>query len=269
VTNGVVAVGPVDFERLTRGVAHGRIPIGSFVRHQSWKVWRELREIGQLSSLQRAETVSRLAGVSAVAEERAADPRSYPPPPLDVPRGPFDSTKDSQPPLSSVRPAAVNPVGVLAAAGDLEDAFMLTLSTSVAAANADAGLLHRERKELGAVVASYAHGPNLETLLGSRLVEDDPSLVAARSGRTVMGEPELGEVGRYIAGRLAPSLLVIRGVAMVPVIVFGELLAVLEIGRGQTPFRAREIARVEDVIDALTARIVVQGWLEPIAFDGT
>ncbi|HEX4473553.1 MAG TPA: GYF domain-containing protein [Polyangiaceae bacterium] len=262
VTNGVVAVGPVDFERLARGVAHGRIPTASFVRHQSWKVWRELREIGGLSAIDRLETVERLAGVSVVAEERAADPRSYPPPPLEVQTTPIDSVADSQPPLSSVRAAAVDPVGVLAAARDLEDALLLTLSTGVAAANSDAGLLHRDRPELGSIVTSYAHGPNAEVVLGSRLPEDDPSVIAARSGRTVMGDPQVGEIGRYIAGRLSPSLGMVRGVAMVPVVVFGQLVGMLEIGRTQTPFRAREVARVEDVIDALTARIVVQGWLE-------
>ncbi len=31
VTNGVVAVGPVSYELVLRGVAYGRIPAGSFV----------------------------------------------------------------------------------------------------------------------------------------------------------------------------------------------------------------------------------------------
>src|SRR5678809_554657 len=162
VTNGVVAVGPVDFERVSRGVAHGRIAPSSFVRHRSWKVWRELREIEALSSADREETVRRLAGISVGAEVRAADPTSRPPPPLVA----YRASADSQPPLSSVRPASVDPVGVLASATDLEDALLLCLSTAVAAANADAGLLHRERRELGAVVTSYAHGAATEDLLG-------------------------------------------------------------------------------------------------------
>src|SRR4051794_16139136 len=90
VTNGVVALGPVEFDRLASGVAHGRIPATSFVRHQSWKVWRELSEIEGLSTIDRLETVRRLAGISSGAEERAADPRSYPPPPLDVTPVTFD-----------------------------------------------------------------------------------------------------------------------------------------------------------------------------------
>jgi hypothetical protein len=261
VTNGVVAVGPVDFDRLARDVAHGQIPTGSFVRHQSWKVWRELSEIGRLSAADREETVRRLAGISHGAEERAADPRSTPPPPLEIPSESARASLDTHPPLSSVRPASVDPVGVMASARHLEDALLLTLSTSIAAAKAEAGLLHRARPELGAVVTSYAHGPGSEALLGARLTADDPSLAAAESGRTVLGEPQLGDAGRYIAGRLTPILGAVRGVAMVPVVVFGRLVAVVELGRANTPFRAREIARVEDVIEALSARVVIEGWI--------
>lgn len=258
VTNGVVAMGPVEFERLATGLAGGKIPPASFVRHKSWRVWRELREIEKLSTRDRFETVLMLADISGAAEKRAANPSSCPPPPLeDAP----DSTADSQPPLSSMRPAAVDPVAVLAAARNLEDALLLTLSTAIAAANADVGLLHQTRPEHGAVVTSYAHGKNAEALLGARIPEDDPALVSARTGRTVMGEPQHGDTGRYIAGRLSPCLGTVRGVAMVPVVVFGELVALIELGRGQTPFRAREIARVEDVIEAFTARVVVQGWI--------
>jgi hypothetical protein len=34
------------------------------------------------------------------------------------------------------------------------------------------------------------------------------------------------------------------------------------VGRGGQPFRAREIARVEDAIEALGERAVAMGWLE-------
>jgi hypothetical protein len=263
VTNGVVAVGPLDFERVAVGVARGRIPESSFVRHQSWKVWRTLTEIGSLSASDRDETVQRLASLSEGAEERAANPRSHPPPPLGPGSNPPTLREESPPPpLSSVRPAAVDPVGVLAAASDLENALLLTLTTSIAAAKADAGVLYRERPELGAVVAAYAQGIDAEALLGARLPESDPSLVAARLGRTVLGEPLLGDAGRYIAGRFAPGLGAPLGVAMVPVHVAGELVAIIEVARAGNPFRAREIARIEDVIEALTARMVVEGWVD-------
>ena len=48
---------------------------------------------------------------------------------------------------------------------------------------------------------------------------------------------------------------------MVPLVVYGRTVAMFEIGRKEAPFRAREVARVEDVVEALTGRIVVSGWL--------
>ena len=44
-------------------------------------------------------------------------------------------------------------------------------------------------------------------------------------------------------------------------LVFGDLVAIIEVARASAPFRAREIARIEDVVEALTGRIVVQGWI--------
>ena len=49
---------------------------------------------------------------------------------------------------------------------------------------------------------------------------------------------------------------------MVPLYLYGRLRAMVEVGRDARPFRACEIARVEDVVEALAARIVVAGWLE-------
>jgi hypothetical protein len=54
----------------------------------------------------------------------------------------------------------------------------------------------------------------------------------------------------------------IQSVAMVPLLVYGELVALFEVGRRSRPFRAREIGRVEDVVEALAARSVVMGWAE-------
>lgn len=259
VTNGVVAVGPVSFDLLTRGVAAGRIPPGSYIRHEAWKVWRKLEDIETLTASKRQEQVARLATVSAAAEERASNPHHAPPTP--------PSAEELEQPVSgarplSVRPVAVDPVGVLAGANDLEHAFLYALSTTVTAASAHIGLLHQVRPDLGATVCAYAHGPDAEVLLGERLAANDPSLLAAEAGNTIVGEPRLGEAGRYIAGRLARCLPGPRGVAMVPLRHNGRLVAMFELGRAARPFRAREIARVEDVIDALEERIVVAGWLD-------
>src|SRR5690349_24665986 len=88
VTNGVVAIGPISFELLMRGAAHRRIPTGSFVRHESWQVWRRLDEIGSLPPDGREQTVEDLASRSEGLESRASSPNDSapPPPPHDLAR---------------------------------------------------------------------------------------------------------------------------------------------------------------------------------------
>jgi hypothetical protein len=264
VTNGVVAVGPVDFDLLTRGMMHGQIPNGSLVRHESWKVWRPLEDIRSLSPAERDRTVEHFADISASVDARACSPASNPPPP---PRREelhdLSCEQEETPSRQSLRPVAVDPVGVLANAQDLDEAFLLALSTAVKAAGATVGLVHRWRPDLDSVVTQYGHGPKTELLLGERLGADDATLAAARAGNTVMGEPQPGEAARYCAGRLGRCLgSNPRGIAMVPLHLFGKLLAMFELGRETRPFRACEIARVEDVVEALAERIVVTGWVE-------
>jgi hypothetical protein len=262
VTNGVVAVGPVTFELVLRGVAHGRLSTASFARHESWQVWRRLAELQSLSAPHRRKTIEDLANASAFVEERARSPLSEPPPP---PSGEELSSRPSnvQPAQrSSFRPVSVDPVGVLASATELQEGLLLTVSTAVAAASADVGLVHRVRGDLGAAVTVGGHGPFSERLLGERLAKDDPTLRAARSGRTVLSEPIAGDVARYIIGRIARCLPEPDSVAMVPLLLYGELVAIFEIGRRGRALRAHEVARVEDVVEALAARTVVMGWLD-------
>jgi hypothetical protein len=259
VTNGVVAVGPVGFDLLTRGVARGRIPAGSFVRHESWKMWRALEDVGALTKADRQQAVAHFADISAAIDSRASDPENQPPPPLSEVESKSDSKPASRP---SLRPVAVDPVGVLASASNLDDALLLALSTSVTAASASVGLLHRARYDLGLVVTSFAHGPGAEAMLGERLHPDDPTLAAARGGHTVIAEPHFGESGRYLAGRIGRGLPNPCGLAMVPLVLYGKLLAMVEVGRNARLFRAYEIARVEDVVEALAERIVDAGWVD-------
>ncbi|HMJ15470.1 MAG TPA: DUF4339 domain-containing protein [Polyangiaceae bacterium] len=261
VTNGVVALGPVAFALLTRGIASGKIPTNSYIRHESWKVWRRLEDIGQLSDSSRDVIARQLAQISADVEARANSEASEPPPPPSSSELARRSDSDSEPPRrSTFRPAAVDPVGVLASAADFDDALLLTLSTAVTASASEVGLLHRVRSYPGLTVTAFAHGPNTEHLLGERLTVDDPSLSAAQAGNTIMGEPLLGEAGRYIAGRVCRCLPEVCAVAMVPLRILGELVGMIEIGRRWRPFRARELARVEDIADALAERAVVMGW---------
>ncbi len=262
VTNGVVAVGPVTYELVLRGVAYGRIPAGSFMRHESWQVWRRLEDIEAQSAGNRRQTIEDLASHSAAVEQRARSRFSEPPPPPSNAELSSRTQGIDRAVRQSFRPAAVDPVGVLASATGLSDALLLTVVTAVTAAAADIGLVHRMRADIGAAITVGGHGLATEQLLGERLHADDPTLVAARGGHTVLSEPQCGEVGRHMLGRMTRCAPNIQSVAMVPLLVYGELVALFEIARNSRPFRAREIGRVEDVVEALAERTVVMGWAE-------
>jgi len=263
VTNGIVALGPVSFELVLRGVAYGRIPAGSFVRHESWQVWRRLEDIENQSAGHRRQTIAELAQHSAEVEKRARSVFSLPPPaPSTSPELSSRTTTSVRGPRPSFRPAAVDPVGVLASANELSEALLLTLVTAVTAAAADFGLVHRVRADRAAVITVGGHGPGTEHLLGEQLADDDPTLVAARGSHTILSEPQCGEVGRRLLGRMTRCSSEVKSVAMVPLLVYGELVALFEVGRKSRPFRAREIGRVEDVVEALAERSVVMGWAE-------
>ena len=262
VTNGIVAMGPVSYELVLRGVAYGRIPSGSFVRHETWQVWRRLEDIEAESAGGRRQIIAELAEHSAAVEKRARSVGSLPPPPPSGAELSSRTENIDRAARQSFRPAAVDPVGVLANASELSEALLLTVVTAVTAAAADIGLVHRVRPDLGAAITVGGHGLSTERLLGERLNADDPTLVAARGGHSVLTEPQCGEVGRHLLGRMTRCSSEVKSVAMVPLLVYGELVALFEVGRKSRPFRAREIGRVEDVVEALAERSVVMGWAE-------
>ncbi|HEX9621204.1 MAG TPA: hypothetical protein VF989_13765, partial [Polyangiaceae bacterium] len=206
-TNGVVHVGPTSFEGLGRELAQGQLAADAFVRHSSWRVWRRMGELLDLSWTGRQEAMRNLGEMSAGIGERASGPYSQPPPPPSSAelRQPANDSAPSSP-RSSLRPTSVDPVGLLGAARDLDAAQLLTLSTAVAAASAQVGLLHSPGPGVPHVVTTAVHGAGTELLLGERIAEDDPTLLAARSGCTLVGEPNPGEAGRYIAGRIGRCL---------------------------------------------------------------
>src|SRR5476649_538627 len=106
VTNGVVAVGPVSYELVLRGVAYGRIPAGSFVRHESWQVWRRLEDIEAQSAGNRRQTIEDLANRSAAVENRARSVLSEPPPPPIFVDDSSPTENIDRAPRQSFRPAA-------------------------------------------------------------------------------------------------------------------------------------------------------------------
>jgi hypothetical protein len=261
VTNGVLALGPLSYSDVVQQLATGRIPKSAFIRHGSWNVWRQVQDLRSLNGLDLDHTVHELAELSLRIDSRARGPESEPPPPPSREKlrsGPNSAPPSRQPP--SMRPRSVDPVGVMAQAEHLHDALSFALSTAVAAASAEVGLLHRYRPDLGCAVALFGQGVGSERLLGERVMPGDPVLAAALAGVTVMPEPDLGEAGRYLLGRLGRcTSSAPEGMAMVPLCRRGQLEIMLELARPE-PFRARDIARAEDVLQALLERGTVLGW---------
>lgn len=250
-TNGALAIGPVSFTLLVRGLANGRLSTCSHVRHESWRVWRRAGELSELTSAARRTLAKRLGAVSDGA--RNGDSSTH--------RGSGEFLlEEERPPLSQTRPRAIDPVGVLASAEGLDSALMLTLALAVTAGRADSGLVHR-CGETGRVVTVAALGQNADSLLGTKVSPRDPAVLAAREARTLLPGAEPGSAGAAIKSRLELSLGRCTSVAMVPVVARGELVSTIELARSTGVFRARDLGRVEETVDAFVARAVVEGWV--------
>ena len=120
----------------------------------------------------------------------------------------------------------------------------------------------------------HAYYGKIHALKGVSLVVEKGEIVSLIGGngagktttlRTISGllKPQEGSIafdGMDVASQPAHNL-VSRGVAMVPVMLNSAMFAMIEVGRTSRPFKAREIARVEEVADAVAQRILDANWL--------
>lgn len=255
-TDGIVHIGPIAFDSLARELAHGRGPELCHVRHETWQIWQRLSDMLTLSRRERDSKVATLAELSAAASSQASSPTAE----QRRHRGDIPAEQDS-PPRTAIRPTMVDPVGVLSSADSLDSALLITLCTAVTASLAEVGLLHRATGEGRTLITSGTQGPKAETLLGTQLSADDPSVRVARHGQTLIAEPAPGETAKPVFERLGRCIEQPLGSAMVPLVLDDRLVAMFELGRRQ-PFLAREIGRVEEVLQALVERSVFAGWFD-------
>jgi len=250
VSDGATAVGPVGLALIARGIEAGKVPLGSYVRHEAWRVWRPLHELAVVS-------------IDSAAPTPPYHPRSretmpsfgFGPTSVDDAALHDDVTLPGRP----VFPEEVMPSDALAGAADLADGLHLLLSAAVIHTHADAALLHVVRH--GEAVVLYAHGPFARGTLGDSTDLTDPMFVAAAKGSTVVAEPSPGPAGQALFERLLHLGVPCEAACMVPVCLFGTLTATLEIGRKTPRLRASEIAALEDLSEALVARAEADHWL--------
>jgi GAF domain-containing protein len=124
--------------------------------------------------------------------------------------------------------------------GDAGELLAAALQLAAQALAADAGLVHRYRAPLGLPVTSAVFGVPPDRL-GQVLPECDPAYRRARKGLSLVGGPYHGLAERLLAERLQHDRPMLS-VAMTPVVVSGKLVALLELGRTDHPFRADDTA---------------------------
>jgi hypothetical protein len=124
----------------------------------------------------------------------------------------------------------------LTGASDPSEVLLFSLSAAMSLTGATAGLTYRARRAFGPPVASYCQGPGMSEVLGLALDGSDAVLDIARRGRVLMGTPATGFAERQIAHRLSVGRA-FAGVALVPIVSGRHLVAMMELGRVDHPFR--------------------------------
>jgi hypothetical protein len=220
VSTGHAAVGPVNLDLIARGVQAGKVPLGAFVRHEAWKVWRPLTELAEITPTE--------------AERASTD----------------DITELARPST----PDDFSPADAVEGASDKREALALLMTSAVVRGAAEAALVHLADDE-GAAVAC-AHGAEQQELVGARTALLDPALIAASAGMVVVAEPDPGPAGRAILGRLTRLAggAVLDGALMIPIRPHDRLFGMLELGRA-APFRTTDVASLEALVDALVAEL--------------
>ena len=209
VRNGDVTVGPVRTDLLLRGVIHGRVPSSAWVRQTGWQNWRELAKIREVSALSR------------VLDRRVDEPAPEP---------------------SSWQESAE----AVAQAADAGEALLIALHAAAQATSATVGLAHRVREPLLLPTTSCLFEAPSERL-GEVLPWFDPAFALARSGqgRILLGVGEAGGVQQTVTARLSPGTP-LAGLALLPIMVNGQLCAMLELGRSDHPFRSSDSVALAD-----------------------
>jgi len=222
VCNGGVTVGPVRTDLLLRGVIYGRVPNTALVRQTGWQNWRELSKIREVSALAR------------VLERRVDEPTP----------GPSTLRESSE---------------ALAQAADAGEVLLIALHAAAQATSATAGLAHRVREPLLLPTTSCVFEVSSERL-GEVLPWFDPAFALARSGRVrlLLGCGESGGVQQTVSARLSPGMP-LAGLAVLPIMVNGQLCAMLELGRSDHPFRSSDAAELADFVEQVAVALARRG----------
>ena len=139
-------------------------------------------------------------------------------------------------------------------ARDAGESLLFAMHAAVTATRATFGFVHRHREPFVGLVTSCSHGPGTESSLGHVLPRFDPVVAAAKRGRGVVGRPLGGDLHRAIARRFDGTGKDLAGVAMVPVFDGTRLLATIELGREDHPFRLEDRSILQRIARVVSVR---------------
>lgn len=236
-SDGAKAIGPIGLDLIARGLEAGKVPIGSYVRHEAWRVWRPLAELAEVE-----------------VDPSIPTPPHHPAHAETIPGHTDDVTMPGRP----IFPEEIVPADALAGAADIEDALLLCMNAAILRTHADAAIVHILRPEGPAIL--YAHGPFARTLIGEVMQKNDPALQTAETGRPLIAEPTPGPLGTALLERLLHLGVACEAACLLPIVVHQRLTAMLELGRVSPRFKASELAAVEALIEALTTRAESDHW---------
>jgi len=137
----------------------------------------------------------------------------------------------------------------VARAADVGEALLIALHAAAQATSASVGLAHRVREPLYLPTTSCSFGAPSERL-GDVLPWFDPAFTLARAGRgrILPGSGERGSAQQASSARLTPEGE-LAGVAVLPIMLNGQLCAMLELGRSDHPFRTGDSVELADFIE--------------------
>jgi hypothetical protein len=141
---------------------------------------------------------------------------------------------------------------LLRQATDRNEVLLLGLYAARDITHARFGLV--QRLEEGALRTVCAYGPSAPTQLGCVIEASDPSLATVRNGEVWLGRPSDPHAATA-AERLGSGKRTVDGVALIPIRSGGELIALLELGRSDHPFRASDAPRL-----ARLANVIADAW---------
>ena len=143
----------------------------------------------------------------------------------------------------------------LSLAGDVEEVVTFSLEAAMAALGAHVGVAHRVREPLWLPVTSCVQGMDPEGVLGQVVWKYDPAYATARQGRIVLEPVGLSSASRAIASRLWLPEFQPVGVAMFPVLSKKGVVALIELGRNDHPFRGTDAKTLTRIAFAAAAQL--------------